>query len=298
MIDLSLDEIARALGGEVFDSETHGPQVLAPGPGHSRADRSLSVRLSASSPDGFLVHSFAGDDFKYCRDYVKSILGMSQFEPHTREPKPAIVGDDKSRIERAREIWRASAEPRGTIVEAYLRSRALDLPAEIASLVLRFHPACPWGDKDAGKTIFVPCMVAAMRAIGTDEITAIHRTRLSPHGVKLDRRMLGIAAGAAVKLDADEAVTHGLAVGEGVETCLSARQLGIRPVWALGSTSNIAAFPVLCGVRCLTILAEHDAASARVVEACGGRWHAAGREVRINRPTRGKDLNDAIRGAA
>ena len=78
MIDLSLDEIARALGGEVFDSETHGPQVLAPGPGHSRADHSLSVRLSASSPDGFLVHSFAGDDFKYCRDYVKSILGMSQ----------------------------------------------------------------------------------------------------------------------------------------------------------------------------------------------------------------------------
>jgi len=108
----------------------------------------------------------------------------------------------------------------------------------------------------------------------------------------------GIAAGAAIKLDADEGVTHGLAVGEGVETCLSARQLEIRPVWALGSTSNIATFPVLSGVACLTILGENDAASAKAFHACGARWHTAGREVLINRPTVGKDLNDAIRGAA
>jgi hypothetical protein len=288
-----LRSIASALGGEVS-----GVQVLAPGPGHHRRDRSMSVKISASSPDGILVHSFAGDDFKYCRDYVKSILGLSQFKPHTHEPKPAIVGDDKSRIDCAREIWRASVDPRGTIVETYLRSRALDLPAAIAGAVLRFNSACPWLDKDAGETIFIPCMIAAMRSIATDEITAIHRTRISPNGMKLDRRMLGVAAGAAIKLDADEGVTHGLAVGEGVETCLSARQLEIRPVWALGSTSNIATFPVLSGVACLTILAENDDASAKAVQACAERWHAAGREVLINRPTRGKDLNDAIRGAA
>jgi hypothetical protein len=293
MIDFSIRALAHALGGEVS-----GGQVLAPGPGHGPRDRSLSIKLSPSAPDGILVHSFAGDNYKYCRDYVKSMLGMSQFEPHAREPKPAIVGDDKGRIDRAREIWRASAEPRGTIVEAYLRSRAPDLPADIAGAVLRFHPACPWRDKDAGEMIFVFAMVAIMRSIATDEITAIHRTRLSPDGAKLDRRMLGVAAGAAIKLDGDDAVTRGLAIGEGVETCLSAHQLGIRPVWALGSTSNIAAFPVLCGVRCLTILAEHDAASARAVEACGRRWHAARREVLINRSTRGKDLNDALKGAA
>jgi hypothetical protein len=28
------------------------------------------------------------------------------------------------------------------------------------------------------------------------------------------------------------------------------------------------------------------------------RWHSAGREVLINRSTCGKDLNDAVRGAA
>src|ERR1700722_5189760 len=65
--------IARALGGDVV-----GDQVVAPGPGHSRKDRSLSVRLSATAPDGFLIHSHAGDDWQSCRDYVKERLGIDR----------------------------------------------------------------------------------------------------------------------------------------------------------------------------------------------------------------------------
>jgi RecA-family ATPase len=52
-----LQTLAKALGGEV-----NHRQVLAPGPGHSAIDRSLSVKLDSNAPDGFLVHSFAGDD--------------------------------------------------------------------------------------------------------------------------------------------------------------------------------------------------------------------------------------------
>jgi hypothetical protein len=51
----------------------------------------------------------------------------------------------------------------------------------------------------------------------------------------------------------------------------------------------------LGGVECLTLLKEADDASERAVEACAARWHTAGREVFINWPTSGKDLNDAIR---
>jgi putative DNA primase/helicase len=87
-------------------------------------------------------------------------------------------------------------------------------------------------------------------------------------------------------------------IGEGVESCLSARQLGLRPTWALGSTSNIAAFPVLSGIECLTILGENDDASAKAVEACGEPWHGAERIVLINRAAYGKDLNDSLRGLA
>ena len=50
-------KMAELLGGEV-----RGGQVRAPGPGHSAGDRSLSVMLDASAPDGFVVNSFAGDD--------------------------------------------------------------------------------------------------------------------------------------------------------------------------------------------------------------------------------------------
>jgi putative DNA primase/helicase len=66
--------------------------------------------------------------------------------------------------------------------------------------------------------------------------------------------MLGAAGGTAVKLDPDPCVTLGLVVGEGVETCLSARQLGLKPVWALGSVGAIRAVPVLSGIEALTIL--------------------------------------------
>ena len=62
----NLQTLAKALGGEV-----NGSQVLAPGPGHSTIDRSLSVKLDSNAPDGFLTHSFAGDDAIICRDYVR-----------------------------------------------------------------------------------------------------------------------------------------------------------------------------------------------------------------------------------
>ena len=68
----NLRRIAIALRGEVS-----GNQVLAPGPNHNDADRSLAVRLSPSAPDGFLAFSHAGDDWRTVRDYVREKLGIS-----------------------------------------------------------------------------------------------------------------------------------------------------------------------------------------------------------------------------
>ncbi|MGH6800711.1 MAG: hypothetical protein ACRECZ_04720, partial [Methylocella sp.] len=72
---MSLAALARALGGQV-----NGTQVLAPGPGHSATDRSLSVKLSRTAPDGFVVNSFAGDDPIVCRDHVLSKGGLPPFK--------------------------------------------------------------------------------------------------------------------------------------------------------------------------------------------------------------------------
>jgi hypothetical protein len=68
---LTPQQVARALGGEVS-----GNHVIAPGPGHSPEDRSLSTKLDASAPDGFLVHSFAGDDPIVCKNYVREKLDL------------------------------------------------------------------------------------------------------------------------------------------------------------------------------------------------------------------------------
>jgi hypothetical protein len=70
---MSLQELARVLGGEV-----RGNQVLAPGPGHSQKDRSLSIKLDSSKPHQFVVHSFSGDDPIRCKDYVRGKVGHSR----------------------------------------------------------------------------------------------------------------------------------------------------------------------------------------------------------------------------
>jgi putative DNA primase/helicase len=294
MTALTLREIAAALGGELS-----GSQVLAPGPGHSLRDRSMALCLSPDAPDGFIVNSFAGDDWRTCRDHVRERLRLpvwnsqiSGFPKHS--PRASLSHLQRRQLAAA--AWDESSNPPGTPVVAYLRSRGLDLPEDVAGEAIRFHPACPWREND--RTIRVPAMIAAMRAISSDEIVGVHRTRLTTDGRKIDRRMLGSATAAAIKLDADAHVTLGLTIGEGLETCLAGRQLGLRPVWALGSAGAIAAFPVLPGIEAVAIHAEHDIANAKAVEECGERWAAAGREVIIVRPLAGNDVNDAIREVA
>src|SRR5215216_4988848 len=70
-----LRTLARALGGEVS-----GQQVLAPGPGHTAKDRSMAVKVEPTAPDGFVVHSFAGDDPLACKDHVRERAGLSAWE--------------------------------------------------------------------------------------------------------------------------------------------------------------------------------------------------------------------------
>ena len=73
---LTLNEIARALGGDASRD-----QVLVPGPGHSPKDRSLSIAL-ADNHEGFICHSFAGDDPINCKDHIRHKLGLPEFKPN------------------------------------------------------------------------------------------------------------------------------------------------------------------------------------------------------------------------
>jgi hypothetical protein len=302
--------IARALGGDVIGRDA----VLAPGPGHARRDRSLSVRLT----DGdFVVFSHAGDDWQTCKDYVRERLGWPTWRPgdgQDRHVAPARVEsfdravldaeneqrrertrEDLARIERARTVWDEAADPRGTLAETYLASRAITLADDVADTVLRFHPTCPWRDENTGNTVGVPALLAAFRSIDDDQVTAIQRVALAADGAKIGRRMLGVVHRAAVKLDPPGDALH---VGEGVETCLAARILGHAPAWALGSVGAISRFPLIDGVARLRVLGETGEASAGAIKIAGRRWHAAGRKVQIVMPEIGGDLNDELMATA
>lgn len=276
----SLSELVRALGGEAT-----GGQVICPGPGHSSRDRSLCVRLSASAPSGFLCYSFAGDSFEDCQAYIRGRLGLEPDGYRTRKPnwsRPASTNDDDQRKRAAALVlWDEGVDPRGTRAERYLAIRGLALDGDVAGEVLRWHAQ-------------TNAMLALFRSIEMDEPRAISRTFLDRGARKLGRKFFSSVSCCAIKFDADESVLVGLHIGEGIETCLSARQLGLRPCWAVGSAGAVASFPVLAGIECLTLLAEDDDASARAVERCAARWHAAGREIIVNEPIGGKDLNDAL----
>jgi putative DNA primase/helicase len=173
-------------------------------------------------------------------------------------------------------LWEEGVDPRGTLAERYLNEqRRLDLPDDIAGRVVRFHGACPWGSERR------------------------HRTALTNRGEKIDRIMLGPVAGAAIKIDDNTDVEQGLTIGEGFETCLAARGLGFRPVWALGSAGPIGTFPVLASIDALdalSILRESDkkGTNAAAAQACARRWIAAGREALVVNPPQG-DMNDLMK---
>jgi hypothetical protein len=306
---MTLQEIARALGGEVS-----GRQVLAPGPGHSPRDRSLSIRLDSAAPDGFLTHSHCGDDWRDCRDHVRKRLGLPDWEPgdgqqrtidpnhvgrwdfgivdRESEPRPRTE-EDLERIARAQRLWNEASDPRGTAVEDYLRSRALTLYGDLAGTVLRFHPRTPWRNEDTGNTDRIPCLLAAFTSIDDDELTAVHRIRVDmpEHWPKTQRRMLGIVHRSAIKLAPAGAE---LLIAEGLETAMSPRAVGMAlPCWALGSVGAISFFPIIDGVRKLIIAAEPGEASARAVNMCRRRWHAAARKTATAQAKAG-DLNDGL----
>ena len=311
---MSANKVAAALGGQVVGRHT----VLAPGPGHSKDDRSLAVKLDPGAADGFVTFSHAGDDWRQCRDHVRALLKLPAWQPgdgqrrriptehidkwdvsataiDAEKEQQALDDDQLARVAYARRVWDAGTDPRGTLGEKYLNEqRHLNLQEALCLRVLRYHQRCPWRNEDTGTTDYVPALLAPFRNIDDDSITAVQRIALNSDGTKRGRRMLGIVRRAAIKFD-EIGPAGELVVGEGVETCMAARQLGLGPTWALGSVGAISFLPVIDNVRTLIILGEAGEASARAIQFCTKRWRAAGRRVRVAMPDPGlSDFNDVL----
>ena len=154
---------------------------------------------------------------------------------------------------RAESIWRRTLPLRGSVGQTYLERRGCMLPPRDSHL--RFL---------APTNKYPPSLCAAVSDVRTAKPISLHFTRLATDGhgkagTEQDKLLLAghRKKGGCIRLWPDEAVTYGLAIGEGIETCLAAAHL-FTPVWACVDAGNLAAFPVLAGIDCLTIYADHD----------------------------------------
>jgi hypothetical protein len=194
----------------------------------------------------------------------------------------------------------------GTPAATYLDSRCCVIPPGD----LRWHADLE--DKVSGYR--GPALVGLVTDALTCEPISLHRTWLASDGrgkaaIEKPRRLLTghRSSHGVARLWPDTEVTTGLALGEGVETCLAAASEGLVPVWATLSERNLRLFPVLPGMEGLTILVDHDLPNPKTGKRAGiaaalelvDRYTKAGfdpeRDIKvIMPPIEGNDVNDMV----
>lgn len=263
-----------------------------------------------------LVAHERGCSLPEAAQWAAAWLGMpsgSHSPAPIRRPMPASATtpeDDAAEAERkartkqrALAIWEESrtiiASPAAIYLE-HARMIPMDVIEAVAGHALRFHPACPRGSDR------LPAMIGLARDIRTGEPGGVHRTYLRPDGsgkadVDRQKMMLGDVSDCAIMLTPFDDVTHGLHIGEGIESALSVAAMGFRPTWACMDAGHIARFPVLAGIEALRVFGDNDkpkhgkpiGTGTAACQAVIARWQQAGCEVRADLPPgEGMDWSD------
>lgn len=260
----------------------------------SRSDKTLGVTIEHTG-DG-VAHCFRCDYASSYQSGVQVTTGRAPRPHRPKQPPAAALPTEPIATlnDQGRALWDSCSPLTGTDGAAYLAARNCVLPPDHGHL--RFHPAL----KHAPSGYVGPALVALVTHALTGQAMTLHRTWVLPSGQKADvnppRMLLGghSKQGGVIRLWPDECITHSLAVGEGVETCLSLAH-AFTPVWALIDAGNMAALPVLPAVQSLLIARDRDPAGEQAAHACATRWNAAGVAVSVTAQS-ANDLNDEIAG--
>jgi hypothetical protein len=263
----ALRDCARRLGGDLA-----GDQVLCPGPGHGPRDRSLSVRLSATAPDGFIAFSHAGDDWRACRDHVRHLLGIKAPERRTApsQPPPVVKGDpeyERRQHEKAAWLWTQRRPFEDSIGETYLRQArgyGGPLPATLGFLPRKgeHSPAliAAFGLPQESE----PGVLAAPKDVGAVLLIALKPDGSGKADVEHPKKTIGSPAGLPIAV-APVNDLLGLAITEGLEDALSVAEATGLGAWAAGGASFMAklAAAVPHYVECVTLFAHADQAGRK-----------------------------------
>jgi hypothetical protein len=131
-------------------------------------------------------------------------------------------------------------------------------------------------------------MVACVQTVD-GQFTAVHRTYLShtekgKAPVPEPKKMLGPCSGGAVRL---ASAASEMAVGEGIETCLSFQQETGISTWVALSAPGLraVALPPLPMAATIYIVADNDQAGEAAALSAASRFYRQGRAVKIVRPS-------------
>src|SRR6266478_1393275 len=289
--------------------------------------RSLFVRLfeSPKGPAGKWTDAATGEhgdlldiirerlalrDFREVANEARRFLNLPRPAPELAQ-KPVRPAVQRGSREAARRLFAISRPTEGTLVELYLRRRAIVELHHAGSL--RYQPRCYYHgpDEDSPPEIW-PAMIACVTDLD-GMITGVHRTWLDPEGfdrirlgkapIDTPRRAMGDLLGNAVRFGFSN--DDVLVAGEGIETMLSLRcMLPSMPMAAALSANHLAAMLLSPSLRRLYIARDADAAGEAVQATLAQRAGAASIEAIALSPRLGdfnEDLHvfglDALRAA-
>ncbi len=259
-----------------------------PSCGRGERDRTLGVT----------VEGWHGVAHCFRCGHVETIRDQHQ-HPSRRSPPTTPTATKRQALDGlGLALWESCCELSGAALD-YLKARCCCIPP--ADGDLRCHPALRHPSGYIG-----PALVGLVTHAITGQPMTLHRTWVCADGRKANvtppRLLLKghTKKGGVIRLWPDEAVTSGLAIGEGIETTMSVAH-AYQPAWACIDAGNLADMPVLRGVETVLVIADndHSGAGQAAARSCAQRWADAGREVHIFTPTTpGRDANDELMGVA
>lgn len=294
---MNLKAIVAKRGGDIYDG---GRRANIPAPGHSAADRSVSLVLMNGR---VLVHTFNGVDWRDVLDDLRASglidaanrPGSVSGAPLARAAEPTLI----DRRWRAAELWDASGRLERSLSARYLRGRGIVGPLP-GGEVIRHHHRCPvsvYAARSTTRAALVARICDSSGALAAVELTYLDGNGRRAVGLRLPRKTVGVVPpGSAVRLMASAGE---MLVAEGLVTTLSAIDHFGLPGWALLSTTNLRSWMAPEGVRSVLIAADRGEDGERSAQVLRESLIARGLRARIELPPEPwGDWNEAMQDLA
>jgi putative DNA primase/helicase len=282
---MTLRAIVQALGGDLYE---RGLRANIPAPGHSRADRSVSLMMRNGR---IVVHTFGDGDWRTVLDDLRRRglvdarnAPVSVSADKDRSPIGVVAAPDADRLAAARRFWDGGRSIAGTLSERHCRLRGIKRALPGADVVRHNGraPVSAYGDDRLRRPALLVEITGADGAF-----TAVEATYLTPGGgravdLRLSRKTVGLVPpGSAARIDP---ASPEMLVAEGFFTALSATECFCLPGWALMSTRNVRGWSAPAGVRSVLIAADRGKDGEASAEVLRVRLLRQGVQARVALP--------------